>query len=60
MRVDRFDFELPPERIALRPVTPRDSARMLVLDGDRTADAVVSDLPGLLRAGDMLVFNDTQ
>ncbi|RJF90824.1 tRNA preQ1(34) S-adenosylmethionine ribosyltransferase-isomerase QueA [Sphingomonas cavernae] len=60
MRVDLFDFELPPERIALRPVSPRDSARMLVLDGGSTADCHVSDLPQQLRAGDMLVFNDTR
>lgn len=60
MRVDLFDFELPPERIALRPVSPRDSARMLVLDGEGMADRVVSDLPQQLRSGDMLVFNDTR
>ncbi|MCJ8157209.1 tRNA preQ1(34) S-adenosylmethionine ribosyltransferase-isomerase QueA [Sphingomonas sp. LaA6.9] len=60
MRVDLFDFELPPERIALRPASPRDSARMLVLDGEGTADRVVSDLPQQLRSGDMLVFNDTR
>jgi S-adenosylmethionine:tRNA ribosyltransferase-isomerase len=60
MRVDAFDFDLPPERIALRPAAPRDSARMLVLDGDGQADRLVADLPGLLRPGDMLVFNDTR
>jgi len=60
MRVDLFDFELPPERIALRPASPRDSARMLVLDGEGVADRLVSDLPAMLRAGDMLVFNDTR
>ena len=60
MNVDLFDFELPAERIALRPASPRDSARMLVLDGTGTHDAVVRDLPGLLRAGDLLVFNDTR
>jgi S-adenosylmethionine:tRNA ribosyltransferase-isomerase len=61
MRVDLFDFELPPERIALRPVKPRDAARMLVVDGDRPfADRSVGDLPSLLRAGDVLVFNDTR
>ena len=60
MNVDLFDFELPAERIALRPASPRDSARMLVLDGAGTRDAVVRDLPGLLRAGDLLVFNDTR
>lgn len=61
MRVDLFDFELPPERIALRPVRPRDAARMLVAAGDAPlADRHVRDLPGLLRAGDVLVFNDTR
>ena len=60
MDVGLFDFDLPPERIALRPASPRDSARVLVLDGAGTRDALVSDLPGLLRAGDCLVFNDTR
>ena len=60
MRVDLFDFDLPDDRIALRPVSPRDSARMLVVDGDGLHDRGVSDLPGLLRAGDCLVFNDTR
>jgi S-adenosylmethionine:tRNA ribosyltransferase-isomerase len=60
MRVDLFDFDLPPERIALRPASPRDSARLLLLDGARTEDHVVTDLPGLLRPGDCLVFNDTR
>ena len=60
MRVDLFDFDLPAENIALRPASPRDSARMLVLEGDATRDAIVSDLPKLLRRGDCLVFNDTR
>lgn len=66
MRVDLFDFELPPERIALRPVRPRDSARMLVVESvqpssDRPfADKIVRDLPDVLRPGDVLVFNDTR
>jgi S-adenosylmethionine:tRNA ribosyltransferase-isomerase len=60
MKVDLFDFELPPERIALRPAAPRDSARLLVLDGTETRDRIVTDLPGQLRAGDLLVFNDTR
>jgi len=62
--VDLFDFDLPPERIALRPASPRDAARMLVLDGagtgGATRDRLVSDLPGELRRGDLLVFNDTR
>lgn len=60
MNVDLFDFELPPERIALRPASPRDSARLLLLDGDRTEDRIVRDLPALLDPGDLLVFNDTR
>ncbi len=60
MRVDLFDFQLPPERIALRPAAPRDAARMLVLEGAEMRDHFVSDLPSQLRAGDCLVFNDTR
>ncbi|MBL0769954.1 tRNA preQ1(34) S-adenosylmethionine ribosyltransferase-isomerase QueA [Sphingopyxis sp. DHUNG17] len=60
MRVDAFDFDLPPERIALRPARPRDAARMLVVEGDALSDARVADLPQRLRAGDCLVFNDTR
>jgi len=61
MRVDLFDFHLPPERIALRPARPRDAARMLVVPGEAEfRDLTVRDLPHLLRAGDVLVFNDTK
>ncbi|MEO1920621.1 MAG: tRNA preQ1(34) S-adenosylmethionine ribosyltransferase-isomerase QueA [Sphingomonadales bacterium CG12_big_fil_rev_8_21_14_0_65_65_10] len=61
MRVADFDFDLPPELIALRPARPRDSARMLVVEGDSPfADRSVRDLPDLLREGDVLVFNDTR
>lgn len=60
MRVDRFDFELPSERIALRPASPRDSARLLAVRPDGLEDRLVADLPQLLRAGDVLVFNDTR
>ena len=61
MKVDLFDFALPPELIALRPAVPRDAARLLVLDSDAaTRDLTVRDLPGQLRAGDCLVFNDTR
>jgi S-adenosylmethionine:tRNA ribosyltransferase-isomerase len=61
MDVDLFDFVLPPERIALRPVSPRDAARLLVVgQGGALADRHVRDLPGLLRAGDVLVVNDTR
>ena len=60
MRVDAFDFDLPAERIALRPARPRDAARMLVVEGQAMSDRGVRDLPALLRAGDCLVFNDTR
>ena len=60
MRVDLFDFELPAELIALRPAKPRDSARLLVVDGERISDRAVLDLPKLLRPGDVLVFNNTR
>ncbi|MBX9457228.1 MAG: tRNA preQ1(34) S-adenosylmethionine ribosyltransferase-isomerase QueA [Rhizobium sp.] len=62
MRVDLFDFDLPDERIALRPVSPRDCARLLVVDpaGDGFAERQVRDLVDILRPGDALVFNDTK
>ncbi len=63
MRTDLFDFELPPERIALRPMSPRDAARLLVVrPGAAPAldDRVVRDLPDLLNPGDALVVNDTR
>jgi S-adenosylmethionine:tRNA ribosyltransferase-isomerase len=60
MRVDLFDFELPHDLIAQRPVSPRDSARLLEVTGDALHDRTVRDLPRLLEAGDLLVFNDTK
>ena len=60
MRVDDFDFELPSDRIALRPARPRDHARLLLVEGEAIADRQMLDLPDLLRAGDVLVFNDTK
>ena len=60
MRVSLFDFELPPERIALRPARPRDSARLLEVRGSELFDRQVTDLPQLLEPGDVLVFNDTK
>ena len=61
MRTDLFDFELPAERIALRPAHPRDSARMLVVElGASLHDSVISELPQWLKAGDQLVVNDTK
>ncbi len=58
-KVDDFDFDLPRELIALRPARPRDSARLLVLDGG-FRDRTVRDLPALLEPGDLLVLNDTR
>ncbi len=60
MDVADFDFELPPERIALRPARPRDSARLLLVEGSVIADRAMLDLPSLLRPDDILVFNDTK
>ncbi|MET0219038.1 MAG: tRNA preQ1(34) S-adenosylmethionine ribosyltransferase-isomerase QueA [Tardiphaga sp.] len=61
MRTDLFDFHLPPENIALRPASPRDSARLLVVQpGVGVEDKVVSDLPHWLQPGDQLVVNDTK
>ena len=59
MRVSDFDFILPPERIALRPATPRETAKLLVV-GQSLRDQTVADLPSELRRGDVLVFNDTR
>jgi S-adenosylmethionine:tRNA ribosyltransferase-isomerase len=63
MRTDLFDFALPPERIALRPIAPRDAARLLVVRpgaAPELAHRSVHDLPELLRPGDALVVNDTK
>ncbi|MEO0981346.1 MAG: tRNA preQ1(34) S-adenosylmethionine ribosyltransferase-isomerase QueA [Pseudomonadota bacterium] len=61
MDLDAFDFDLPEDRIALRPVQPRDAARLLIVHGDgRLEDRTVRDLPGLLSPGDVMVFNDTR
>lgn len=60
MKVDLFDFDLPEERIALRPAEPRESARLLDVAYDRLIDRTIADLPGLVRPGDVLVVNDTK
>jgi S-adenosylmethionine:tRNA ribosyltransferase-isomerase len=67
MLTSDFDFHLPPERIAQQPVEPRDHARLLHVmppafagAGPALADAHVYDLPDILRAGDLLVINDTK
>ena len=60
MRVDEFDFDLPEDRIALRPASERDGARLLhVGGGGALADRMIRDLPSMLRRGDVLVLNDT-
>jgi S-adenosylmethionine:tRNA ribosyltransferase-isomerase len=63
MRVDAFDFDLPAERIALRPATPREAARLLAVTPGASPDLTdhrIADLPALLRPGDTLVFNNTR
>jgi S-adenosylmethionine:tRNA ribosyltransferase-isomerase len=61
MLVDRFDFDLPESCIALRPVHPRDQARLLIIrPGEALFDRRVDQLPQALRAGDALVVNDTR
>ncbi len=60
MRVSDFDFELPAERIALRPVSPRDASKLLVVRPDGLADHIYRELPQFLKAGDVLVFNNTR
>jgi S-adenosylmethionine:tRNA ribosyltransferase-isomerase len=61
MKLSDFDFDLPDASIALRPADPRDSARLLVLPPEGgMLDRAVRDLPGFLKAGDLLVFNDTR
>src|SRR5947209_8777089 len=63
MRTDLFEFELPPELIALRPAAPRDAARLLVIDPAAPVlfqDRWIRELPDLLRQGDALVVNDSK
>lgn len=60
MKLSDFDFDLPDDLIATRPVKPRSAAKLLVAQGDRICDAVVTDLVKWLRPGDRLVLNDTK
>ncbi|MCK9361585.1 tRNA preQ1(34) S-adenosylmethionine ribosyltransferase-isomerase QueA [Patescibacteria group bacterium] len=62
MDVSLFDYALPPERIAQKSMEPRDAAKLLVLDraSGNIKDKHISDLPDLLKAGDLLVFNDSR
>lgn len=60
MKVDLFDFDLPQGNIAQHPASPRDSARLLVVDEDTLSDKTVMDLAATLRPGDLCIFNDTR
>ena len=60
MKVADFDFVLPPENIALRPLSPREAAKLLVVNNGAFANHLVGDLPSQLRRGDVLVFNNTK
>lgn len=60
MKLSDFDFNLADDLIATRPAVPRSSARLLVAEGRKITDAVVTDLVQWLRPGDRLVLNDTK
>ena len=62
MKVSDFDYELPPERIAQHPASPRDSARMLAhhIARDASEHLFVRDLERVLARGDLLIVNDTR
>ena len=60
MQLSNFDFPLPPERIAQRPIEPRDAARLLHVTAQGLHDRGVRDLPTILRPGDLMVVNDTK
>ena len=60
MKLDAFDYLLPSEKIATKPADPRESARLLDLSGDGITDRHIGDIPALLRAGDVLIVNNTQ
>jgi len=60
LKTSLFDFHLPESRIATRPVSPRDSARMLAVAGEEMIDGKITDLPSFLGIGDVMVFNDSR
>ncbi|GHU18726.1 S-adenosylmethionine:tRNA ribosyltransferase-isomerase [Betaproteobacteria bacterium] len=60
LTLDDFDFTLPPELIAQHPAPERTASRLLHVDGEALSDLRFSDLPSLIEAGDLLVFNDTR
>lgn len=60
MKLSDFDFDLPVDLIATRPVRPRPAARLLLAEGDAISDRHVADLSDILRPGDLLVINTTK
>ncbi|GFE64146.1 tRNA preQ1(34) S-adenosylmethionine ribosyltransferase-isomerase QueA [Litoreibacter roseus] len=60
MKLEDFDFDLPEQLIATRPVSPRSAARLMVVEQDQISDRMVTDLPDILRPGDLLVLNNTK
>jgi len=60
MKLSEFDYRLPKEMIAQHPVEPRDSSRLMVLDGKGIEHMKFGDLPGLMRPGDLLVMNNSR
>jgi S-adenosylmethionine:tRNA ribosyltransferase-isomerase len=60
MLVSEFDFELPEDRIALRPVSPRHNARQLIVKGLSFQDKTVFEMTEHLNEGDLIIFNDTK
>ena len=62
MRIEDFDYALPPELIAQEPSACRDAARLMTIERGTGAigEGVVADLPGILKPGDLLVVNDTR
>jgi len=60
MKTSLFDFDLPQERIAMRPVEPRDASRLLVVRRNTFEDHMVRELPDLLMPGDLVIFNNTK
>ncbi|MBS0511335.1 MAG: tRNA preQ1(34) S-adenosylmethionine ribosyltransferase-isomerase QueA [Proteobacteria bacterium] len=60
LKLNDFDYTLPPELIAQAPLPQRSASRLLVVDEGRLADRRFTDLPEFIRPGDLLVFNDTR
>jgi len=60
MKLEAFDYTLPSKMIATKPTEPREAARLLDLSGHELVDRHVGDLPSLLKAGDVLIVNNTE